>query len=96
MPRNDQSDSLSVRGEDDPRRPVKALQQEAERELGWSETHDTGGVEHQTSQDREGHAPDRPLGEPKEGGPKRAAGNPPDREPDDAPLAPEKREEGQD
>ena len=96
MPRNDRSDSLSVRGEDDPRRPLKALQQEAERELGWSQAHDTGGVEHQSQGDRDGRAPERRPDEPKEGGPKRAAGSPPDREPDDAPLAPEKREEGED
>jgi hypothetical protein len=57
MPRNDRSDSLSVRGEDDPRRPLKALEQETERELGWAEAHDTGGVEHQAQRERDGRAP---------------------------------------
>ncbi len=51
MPRNDLSDSLSVRGEDDPRRPVKALEQETELELGSSEAKDTGGVEHRSERD---------------------------------------------
>jgi hypothetical protein len=95
MPRNDRSDSLSVRGQDDPRRPVKALAQDAERELGWSQAHDTGGVEHQSPDEREGRAPGRQR-EPKEGGPRRAAGSPAGNEPDDAPLAPEKREEDHD
>jgi hypothetical protein len=94
MPRNDRSDSLSVRGDDDPRRPLKAMQQEAELEFGWSQSHDSGGVEHQGQDDRAGRAPER--SEPKEGGPSRSAGTPPDREPDDAPLAPSKREESED
>jgi hypothetical protein len=47
MPRNDRSDALSVRGDDDPRKPVKALEQEAEIELGRSQATDSGGVEHQ-------------------------------------------------
>ncbi len=51
MPRNDLSDSLSVRGEDDPRRPVKALEQETELELGSSEAKDTGGAEHRSERD---------------------------------------------
>ncbi|GEJ59130.1 hypothetical protein [Anaeromyxobacter diazotrophicus] len=46
MPRNDRSDALSVRGEDDPRNPLKALEQETELELGRSEANDTGGAEH--------------------------------------------------
>jgi hypothetical protein len=99
MPRNDRSDSLSVRSDDDPRRPLKAMQQEAELEFGWSETHDTGGVEHQSSAERDGETPARPRGEPdepKEGGPSRAASQPPDRPETDAPLAPEKREEAED
>ncbi len=96
MPRNDRSDSLSVRGEDDPRRPVKTLEQEAEREPGWSEARDTGGVEHQSRGDREGRAPERARGHAKDGGPDRAAVLPPDREPDDAPLAPGRRDEGGD
>ncbi len=54
MPRNDASDSKSVRSPDDPRRSVKALQQETELALGASEAHDTGGVEHQSREDREG------------------------------------------
>ncbi len=54
MPRNDRSDSLSVRGDDDPRRVMKGMQQEAEVELGWSEARDTGGVEHQGPADRAG------------------------------------------
>lgn len=54
MPRNDASDSKSVRSPDDPRRSLKALQQETEREFGASEAHDTGGVEHQSRSDREG------------------------------------------
>ena len=58
MPRNDRSDSLSIRGQDDPRRPLRAMQQETERELGWSEAGDTGGVEHQSPADREGTARD--------------------------------------
>lgn len=54
MPRNDQSDSLSVRGADDPRRIMKGMQQETELELGSSEARDTGGVEHQSAEDRAG------------------------------------------
>ncbi len=54
MPRNDRSDSLSVRGEDDPRRIMKGMQQEVELELGSSEAGDTGGVEHQSAEDRGG------------------------------------------
>ncbi len=54
MPRNDRSDSLSIRGEDDPRRPLKALEQEAELELGSEEAHQTGGPEHMSDLDREG------------------------------------------
>ncbi len=54
MPRNDRSDSLSVRGEDDPRRPLKGMQQETELELGQAEAGQTGGVEHQSLGDREG------------------------------------------
>jgi hypothetical protein len=97
MPRNDRSDSLSVRGEDDPRNPLKAMQQETELELGWSESHDTGGVEHQSAAEREGAgAEERPRGEPKEGGPARSAGNPPDHAEPDPPLAPKKREEAED
>lgn len=96
MPRNDRSDSLSVRGEDDPRRPVKALAQETELELGWSETRDSGGVEHQSQEDREGRSPERPRDDVKEGGPRRAAGNPPDHGEPDSPTAPEKREERED
>jgi hypothetical protein len=97
MPRNDRSDSLSVRGDDDPRNPWKAMQQETELELGWSESHDTGGVEHRSAAEREGAgAEERPRGEPKQGGPSRAAGNPPDHAEPDAPLAPQKREEAED
>ncbi|HET9596431.1 MAG TPA: hypothetical protein VFP65_12655 [Anaeromyxobacteraceae bacterium] len=48
MPRNDRSDSLSVRGRDDPRQPLRKLEQEAELELGRSEAGDTGGVEHRS------------------------------------------------
>jgi BON domain len=48
MPRNDVSDSKTVRAPDDPRTPLKALQQETELELGRAEAGDTGGVEHQT------------------------------------------------
>lgn len=59
MPRNDRSDSLSVRAQDDPRRVMKGMQQEVERELGASEGTDTGGVEHQDRRDREGILPDR-------------------------------------
>jgi hypothetical protein len=33
MPRNDRSDSLSVRSDDDPRRPMRELQNEVEQEL---------------------------------------------------------------
>lgn len=58
MPRNDRSDSLSVRADDDPRNPLKALEQETELELGRSEANDTGGVEHQSSADRGGAAHD--------------------------------------
>lgn len=47
MPRNDVSDSKTVRAPDDPRTPLKALQQETELELGRAEAGDTGGVEHQ-------------------------------------------------
>ncbi len=54
MPRNDRSDSLSVREEQDPRRTMKGMQQETELELGRSEAGDTGGVEHQSRADREG------------------------------------------
>ncbi len=54
MPRNDRSDSLSVRAEEDPRRTMKGMQQEVELELGSSEAGDTGGVEHQSRADREG------------------------------------------
>ncbi len=54
MPRNDRSDSLSVRGDDDPRRTLKGMQQEVELELGSSEASDTGGVEHQDPAAREG------------------------------------------
>ncbi|HEX8908317.1 MAG TPA: BON domain-containing protein [Anaeromyxobacteraceae bacterium] len=42
------SDSKTVRAPDDPRTPLKALQQETELELGRAEAGDTGGVEHQT------------------------------------------------
>ncbi len=62
MPRNDRSDSLSVREEQDPRRTMKGMQQETERELGRSEANDTGGVEHQSREDREGIARgERPI-----------------------------------
>jgi hypothetical protein len=54
MPRNDISDSLSVRHEDDPRKPVEALQQETEQELISAERRQTGGVEHQSAADLEG------------------------------------------
>ncbi len=54
MPRNDRSDSLSVRGDDDPRRTMKGMEQETELELGSSEAGDTGGVEHQSRADRAG------------------------------------------
>jgi hypothetical protein len=54
MPRNDRS--LSVRAPDDPRKLLRALEQEAERERGRSEASDTGGVEHQSRADREGAA----------------------------------------
>jgi hypothetical protein len=33
MPRNDRSDSLSVRSDDDPRRPMRGMQNEVEQEL---------------------------------------------------------------
>ena len=96
MPRNDRSDSLSVRGGDDPRRPVKALNQEAELEHAWSQAHDTGGVEHQGEKDRRGE-PDEPgRTAPKEGGPSRAAGLPPDHAEPDAPHAAPKRDESED
>jgi hypothetical protein len=68
MPRNDRSDSLSVRGDDDPRRELKKMEQEAELELGASEARNTGGVEHQTREERErpeaepARAPDAPEG----------------------------------
>jgi hypothetical protein len=96
MPRNDRSDSLSVRGGDDPRRPMKALEQETEMELARSEARDSGGVEHQTREEREGKTPAGPPGKVMEGGPQRAAGLPPDRGEPDAPHAPAKREEGED
>jgi hypothetical protein len=46
MPRNDTSDSLSVRAADDPRRPLKALAQEAEKELLQVESTRSGGSDH--------------------------------------------------
>lgn len=58
MPRNDISDSLSVRQDDDPRKPLKALQEEAEQELLEAERTDTGGVEHQSARDRAGRSGD--------------------------------------
>ena len=60
MPRNDRSDSLSVRAEDDPddtRRIMKAMQQETEQQLGRSEANDTGGVEHQGPGEHGGRQP---------------------------------------
>ena len=57
MPRNDRSDSLSVREEEDPRGLMKGMQQEVERELGRSEGTDSSGVEHQSRAEREGGAP---------------------------------------
>ncbi len=56
MPRNDRSDSLSVRGQDDPRQPLRKLEQEAELELGRSEAGDTGGVEHRSRDEAARHA----------------------------------------
>jgi hypothetical protein len=94
MPDDNRSDLYSVPGGGDPRRPVRALQQEAEAELAQSEAHDTGGVEHQTRDDREGKVP--PGARVMRGGPERAAGLPPDRGEPDAPHAPAKRQEGED
>ena len=54
MSRNDRSDSLSVRQDDDPRRDLKALQQEAEQELLRAEATRSGGVDHQSERDRAG------------------------------------------
>ncbi len=73
MPRNDRSDSLSVRSDDDPRRQLKALEQETELELGASEARDTGGVEHQSPaehDDASGVEPGTPADRVKDGAPR--------------------------
>lgn len=56
MPRNDISDSLSIRSDDDPRKPLERLQQETEQELITAERRASGGVEHQSREEREGVA----------------------------------------
>lgn len=60
MPRNDRSDSLSVREQDDPRRLMKGMQQETELELGRAEATQSGGAEHQGAAERRGTAPAAP------------------------------------
>ena len=59
MPRNDRSDSLSVRGDDDPRNPMKAMEQESEMELLQVERDHRGGPAHATQEDRDGLPSDR-------------------------------------
>jgi hypothetical protein len=53
MPRNDRSDSLSVRSPDDPRTPLRRMQEEVERELRDHEAEQTGGPAHRSARERE-------------------------------------------
>ena len=86
MPKNDESDSLSVRGGDDPRRPLRALEDETEHELLHAERGDEAAEpdDAASTSDREARPRDprggqpadasvhpQPLPEPEDRGPRR-------------------------